>query len=206
MWQGEWLQTLSVCSPTIRINSLPSLLAVFLVLMINYMVTLVLRCIFSLLRPGAPFVSWDTWPLWGMLVANVNKGCTVTTQSRHRVEASCQLHVGVQRLMGWKKALRKGGNFRNPKTVNSWRHVEGCSVLGKTALDSMQMASQVALHWGIQTYSGWWGLWNDWWGWGTRVRYPTNPGVVKEGECGLKKASQSSWVKSPRMCCGHCSI
>ena len=50
--------------------------------------------------------------------------------------------------MGSKKTLRKGGNFRNSKTVNSWSHVEGCSDLGKTALDSMQMASQGALHWG----------------------------------------------------------
>ena len=48
--------------------------------------------------------------------------------------------------MGSKKTLRKGGNFRNSKTVNSWSHVEGCSDLGKTALDSMQMASQGALH------------------------------------------------------------
>ena len=50
--------------------------------------------------------------------------------------------------MGSKKALRKRGNFRNSKTVNSWSHVEGCLVLGKTALDSMQMASQGGLHWG----------------------------------------------------------
>ena len=52
----------------------------------------------------------------GRLDANVNKGCTVTTQPRHRVEASCQLPAGVQsRLMGSKKALRKRGNFRNSK-------------------------------------------------------------------------------------------
>ena len=50
--------------------------------------------------------------------------------------------------MGSKKTLRKGGNFRNSKTVNSWSHMEGLLVLGKTALDSMQMASQGALHWG----------------------------------------------------------
>ena len=87
--------------------------------------------------------------------ANVNKGCTVTAQPQHRVEASCQLPRGVQsRLMGSEKTLRKGGNFRNSKTTNSLSHLEGCLVLGKTALDSMQMASQVALHWGIQTYSG----------------------------------------------------
>ena len=88
-------------------------------------------------------------PSVGRLDANVNKGCTVTDQPRHRVKASCQLLRGVQSwLMGSKKTLRKGGNFRNSKTVNSWSHVEGCSVLGKTALDSIQMASQGGLHWG----------------------------------------------------------
>ena len=50
--------------------------------------------------------------------------------------------------MGSKKTLRKEGNFRNSKTVNLWSRVESCLVLGKTALDSMQMASQGALHWG----------------------------------------------------------
>ena len=85
----------------------------------------------------------------GRLDVNVNKGCTVTAQPWHRVEASCQLPRGVQSwLMGSKKALRKGGNFKNSKTVNSWSHMEGCLVLGKTALDSMQMASQGTLHWG----------------------------------------------------------
>ena len=77
----------------------------------------------------------------------VNKGCTVTAQPRHRVEASCQLPARVQsRLMGSKKALRKRGNFRNSKTTTSLSHMEGCLVLGKTALDFMQMASQGALH------------------------------------------------------------
>ena len=85
----------------------------------------------------------------GRLDANVNKVCTVTAQPWHCVEASCQLPVGVQsRLMGSKKALRKRGNFRNSKTRNSLSHMEGCLVLGKTALDSMQMASQDGLHWG----------------------------------------------------------
>ena len=85
----------------------------------------------------------------GRLDANVNKGCTVTAQPRHRVEDPCQLPVGVQSwLTGSKKNLRKGGNFRNSKTVNSWSHMEGCLVLGKIALDSMQMAHQGALHWG----------------------------------------------------------
>ena len=72
----------------------------------------------------------------------------VTAQPRHRVEASCQLPERVQsRLMG-SKTLRKRGNFRNSKTTNSLSHLEGCLVLGKTALGSMQMASQGGLHWG----------------------------------------------------------
>ena len=84
-----------------------------------------------------------------MLDANVNKVCTVTAQPRHCVEASCQLPGRVQsRLMGSKKALRKTENFRNSKTRNSLSYMEGCLVLGKTALDSMQMASQDGLHWG----------------------------------------------------------
>ena len=75
--------------------------------------------------------------------------CTATAQNWHRVEALCLLPMGVQsRLMSSKMALRSRGNFRNSKTTNSWRHMEGCLVLGKTALDSMQMASQGALHWG----------------------------------------------------------
>ena len=85
----------------------------------------------------------------GRLDANVNKVCTVIAQPQHRVEDSCQLSRAVQSwLMGSKKTLRKGRNFRNSKTVSSWSHMEGCLVLGKTALDSMQMASQGALHWG----------------------------------------------------------
>ena len=89
-------------------------------------------------------------PSVGRLDANVNKVCTVIAQPQHKVEDSCQLSRGVQSwLMGSKKTLRKGGNFRNSKTVNSWSHMEGRLVLGKTALDSMQMASQGALHWGI---------------------------------------------------------
>ena len=72
----------------------------------------------------------------------------MTAQPTHKVEASCQLPARVQsRLMGSKKALRKRGNFRNSKTTNSLSHMEGCLVLGKTALDSMQMASQDDLHW-----------------------------------------------------------
>ena len=94
-------------------------------------------------------------PTVGRLDANVNKVCTVTAQPRRRVEAACQLPLGVQSwLMGSKKTLRKGGNFRNSKTVNSWSHMEGCLVLGKSALDSKQMASQDALHWGTGNLLG----------------------------------------------------
>ena len=72
----------------------------------------------------------------------------MTAQPRHRVEASCQLPVRVQsRLMGSKKDLRKRGNFRDSKSTNSLSHMESCLILGKTALDSMQMASQDDLHW-----------------------------------------------------------
>ena len=79
----------------------------------NYIVTVGLGCNFPLLSPSAPSVSWGTNPSVGKLDAKVNKGCTVTAQPWHRVEASCQLPVGVQsRLMGSKKALKKGGNCR----------------------------------------------------------------------------------------------
>ena len=85
----------------------------------------------------------------GRLDPKENKGFTVTAQPQHRVEASCQLPVRVQSwLMDSKKTLRKRGNFRNSKTTNSLSHMEGCLVLGRTALDSMQMASQGGLHWG----------------------------------------------------------
>ena len=85
----------------------------------------------------------------GKLDAKVNKGYTVTAQPQHMVGASCQLPVGVQSwLMCSKKALRKRGNFRDSKTTNSLIHMEGCLVLGRTALDFMQMASHGGLHWG----------------------------------------------------------
>ena len=100
-----------------------------------------------------------------MLDANVNKVCTVIAQPQHKVEDSCQLSRGVQSwLMGSKKTLRKGGNFRDSKTVNSWSHMEGCLVLGKTALDSMQMAFQGALHWGTGDLLGVMRATTDWWG------------------------------------------
>ena len=85
----------------------------------------------------------------GRLDPKENQGFTVTAQPRHRVEASCQLPRGVQSwLMGSKKALRNRGNFSDSKTTNSLSHMESCLILGKTALDSMQMASQGGLHWG----------------------------------------------------------
>ena len=87
--------------------------------------------------------------------ANVNKRFTVTAQPCHRVEASIQLPRGVQNwLIGSKKTLRKGGNFRNSKTVNSWSHMEGCLVLGKSALDSKQMASKMLCIGALGTYLG----------------------------------------------------
>ena len=113
------------------------------------MVSLVLGYIFPLLWPGASFVSWGTRPLYVMFDTKVNKECTVTTQAWHQVEASCQLPARVQSwLMASEKALRKRGNFRNSKSTNALSHMDGFLVLGKTALDSMQMASQGALHWG----------------------------------------------------------
>ena len=85
----------------------------------------------------------------------VNKGCRETAEPQHRVEASCQLPARVQsRLMGSKKTLRKRGNFRNSKTTNSLSHMEGCLILGKTALDSMQIASQGVLHWDTGDFLG----------------------------------------------------
>ena len=77
----------------------------------------------------------------------------MTAQPWHRVEVSCQLPERVQsRLMDSKKALKKRGNFRNSKMTNSLRHFEGCLVLGKSALDSMQMASKVVCIKALRTY------------------------------------------------------
>ena len=44
-----------------------------------------------------------------------------------------------------KEDFEEGREFQE---YYSWNHMKGCLVLGKTALDSMQMASQGALHWG----------------------------------------------------------
>ena len=78
----------------------------------------------------------------------------MTAQPQHRVEASRKLPERVQsRLMG-SKTLRKRGNFRNSKTTNSLSHMEGCLVLGKTAVDSMQIASQGVLHWDTGDFLG----------------------------------------------------
>ena len=90
----------------------------------------------------------------GRLDPKKNEGCTVTAQPQHRVEASRKLPERVQsRLMG-SKTLRKRGNFRNSKTTNSLSHMEGCLVLCRTALDSLQMASQGCLHWGTGNLLG----------------------------------------------------
>ena len=94
---------------------------------------------------------WGTQPLLGFVILNtkVNKGYTVIAHPWHRVQASCQLPVGVHsRLMGSRKALRNRENFRSSKNTNSRSHMEGCLVLGNTALDCMQMASEGAPHWG----------------------------------------------------------
>ena len=83
----------------------------------------------------------------GRLYNKVYKRRTVTAQPRHRVKTPCQLPARAQsRLMGSKKALRKRGNFRNSIMTNSLNHTEGCLVLGKSALNSMQVASQGGLH------------------------------------------------------------
>ena len=72
------------------------------------MVALVHGCNFPLLSPSSPFVSWGSDPSVGRLDAKINKGRTVIAQPWHRVEASCQLPVGVQiRLMGSKKAFEE---------------------------------------------------------------------------------------------------
>ena len=70
--------------------------------------------------------------------------------------------------------------------------MEGRLILGKTALDSMQMASQGALHWGTGDL-----IWvmraTDWpVGLENQSTLPNQPGVAKEGEFGPKEASQSS--------------
>ena len=70
-------------------------------------------------------MSQATVPSVGGMDANMDKGCTVTTQPQHRVEDSCQLPRGVQSwLMGSKKALRKRGNLRNSKTTNTLSQTE----------------------------------------------------------------------------------
>ena len=45
-------------------------------------------------------------------------------------------------------------------------------------------------HWGLTQGDKSYGLTSG--DWGTRVCYPTKPGVAKEGECRPKEASQSS--------------
>ena len=52
---------------------------------------------------------------------------------------------------GLKEGLEEGREFQE---FYSWSHMEGCLVLGKTALDSMQMASQDGLHWSTEDLLG----------------------------------------------------
>ena len=47
---------------------------------------------------------------------------------------------------GLKEGFEEGRELQ--ETTNTLIHMEGCLVPGKSALDSMQMASQGALHWG----------------------------------------------------------
>ena len=116
-----------MCCPTIVFSSLPSYLESVQIGMINYMIALILGCNFPLLSPRASYVSWGTDPSVGWMNAKVNKGCTVTAQPWHRVEASYQLPEGVQsRLMGSKKALRERGNCSNSKPSASGRNEEAC--------------------------------------------------------------------------------
>ena len=91
----------------------------------------------------------------GRLDNNVYKGCTVTAQPQHRVEASCQLPARAQsRLMGSRKALRKSGNFRNSKTTNSLSHMEGCLVLGKLYWIPCKWHPKVLCTGALGTYEG----------------------------------------------------
>ena len=112
------------------------------------MVRLVLACIFPLLRPGASFVSWGTQPLWGGWMIMWIKGeqwlLSPSTGRRHHVSSKWEF------IAGWCAQIRLWGrgNFRNSKTRNSLSHMEGCLILSKTALDSMQIESQDDLHWG----------------------------------------------------------
>ena len=52
---------------------------------------------------------------------------------------------------GLKEDFEEGREFQE---FYSWSHMEGCLVLGKTALDSMQMASQGGLCWGTGDLRG----------------------------------------------------
>ena len=55
------------------------------------------------------------------------------------------LFEGSEQGGEFKEGFEEGREFQE---FYSWSHMEGCLVLGKTALDSMQMTSQDALHWG----------------------------------------------------------
>ena len=111
----------------------------------------------------------------------------MTAQPQHKVEASCQLPVGVQsRLMGSKKALGKRGNCSNSNPADSWRHEEACLGCGK-------------LYWILCKWPPWGELCKGRQGQitgdegcrsgRTRVSRSTHPEVAKEGECRLMESS-----------------
>ena len=58
------------------------------------------------------------------------------------------LFEGSEQGGEFKEGFEKEGISGILKPQKSLSHMEGCLVLGKTALDSMQMASEDALHWG----------------------------------------------------------
>ena len=53
---------------------------------------------------------------------------------------------------GLKEGFEEGRELQ--ETTNTLSHMEGCLVLGKTAQNSMQMASQGGLHWGTRDLLG----------------------------------------------------
>ena len=55
---------------------------------------------------------------------------------------------------GLKEGFEKEGISGILKPQKSLSHMEGCLVLGKTAVDSMQIASQGVLHWDTGDFLG----------------------------------------------------
>ena len=94
------------------------------------------------------------------------------------MEASPQLPVGGQsRFLGSK--MRKRGNCSNSKTPDSWLHREACLGLGKSALDSMQMAPHGALQREPGDLLGVMRAMNRPVGMEARIRHPAKPRVAK---------------------------